>query len=217
MKDMKDFRLLLIVFLLSFVLTTALAGCATAPQYEVDSLEELKESLADYPHILFPDLKPYEEFPYGRYTIPYTGRNSGCSSKRVLVGYEIQLGAMQSESTSVLEGIDLSCLDNGLSNKGTNPEDLVLIANMDYRGISIQDLSEKRDFEEYADIYTMFPEDSYFYRYNYAFDYLGCRYSMGGELILPPGELTEGGVNAVREKGKREFLDLIDSIIEQGG
>jgi len=205
-----------------------MGGCNTPnPQYNVKTYEELKDELKDDTDILFPDISRYEneQIDYVIYHKP--------ANKNDKHGYKLFWGlyANDGEPSSETALSDLHVFCNTLEfiaydsdeTKGSWAVYPEFKPNMEVDGVVVEyehydSYVDKNDpeYEELSELFK-FPDGTYESSNYYKFEYRECQYKISGIVRLLPEEQLEKDIDQKVEKGKEELLEVIRSIIKQGG
>jgi hypothetical protein len=191
-----------------FIIALAMSSCQKAPYYHVDSLDELKAELEDYPEILFPDLSEYKMDANYRIKQWEQDRN-------VLNGYSISCYDSVTVGDLNFSKIEYNCIDlEHYMDKLSQP--LPLNINAQYFGVDVQEwttsiLSDGDDELEGLKI----PENSSSWEYDKRFDLNGVRYHFGARVFAPNDGDKSKDFSAEVELGNEEMLRLMKSIIDQ--
>jgi hypothetical protein len=200
-----------------------LPSCQTAPNYPVNSYDEIKEALADQPDIIYPDISRYENSDLIEYVVTLYEKD-----RRIRTGYTVwtpdspYVRKLYLEADTVLAnlGIDCSSLefyskeDKAFHLQGTTPEVYRTLTLYTYEREDFWYKEEDRLGDGPNDI---FPLGTRAGNIGYIFDFNGYRYFLSGKTSLLPEEQTDITYDERMTQAKDELLALVDSILDQGG
>lgn len=210
----------------------AASGCSMRagipnPQYDVDTYDELKDELKEKKEILYPDISRYEAEGL-IFRIDHMPGNP--EDKH---GYRILWGVFANEegpvSGTVLRDLFVKCTTLEYiayetdETKGYWREHEEVEPNREVSGVPVQyyhnesmvNLSEE-DLKRTAESFR-FPKGTYECSKGYRFEYQGCEYEIYVIVRLLPEEQREKNIEEEVEKGEEELLEVVRSIILQGG
>jgi len=197
-----------------------------APQYYVDSYDQIKQDLKGLPGLAYPDLSRYEGFapagptsytPYIVYVRP--------ADRSIRDGYDVLYDnrgkPFDAAAGTVLAFVEVSAteLENSSDDKESVPEGAV---SMTYRGIVIY-LYEAEDFwYQEADKLGNKPDDLYpsgtrAGSLNYVIDIGEYQYCINAGTILLPSEQASVTFEERMTQARNEVFTIIDSILDQTG
>jgi hypothetical protein len=191
-----------------------LIGCESAPEYQVDSYEQVKEELADQPDIIFPDISKYEELGMMEYHVTlYPG------DRRIKNGYDLyprDLTLGLSSAETAFEYVAIGSLSIEFYKDERNPA-APLDFNVTHRTVAMQlyegDITEDANGPNSAHRY---PDGSRIGTLNLRFDLNGYRYFVRAMISLTPDELKTVTYEEKMVRAQAELFVLVDDILDKG-
>lgn len=212
---MRRIKILAIILLVFLLIPVAFSKCVIRPvPYEYfDSLQELKDSIGNVPNIYFPDTERYVFSDEAKFQKVYKGKSN------ILQGYYFNDELDASESDTSLFYLQCICniLEKQYDERNPAPP---LNANTKVLGTDVNEKIREESGDPNMSASDWYPEGSKIVNFSYQFDFKGCRYTVKGNLVIPPEKLNtldDLQIESTVERGKNEVLDLVKSIIEQGG
>ena len=201
----------LIIILLSIWLYFYIKNTSGLPYYTVDSYSALVNVLKDDKDIIIPDMNSELLGKLYNFEIDMASKNH-----RIYTGYGIVGGESNSLDVSYnYETIRISCTVISRFYTKSNPPEKLNI-NTKFFGVDTEYYSwDQTGNEKYRGDRT-YPLDSFVYSNSYQFDYLGCRYSVSDDIIIPPDQSNFKNPQTEVLRIESEEKAVIQSIIEKG-
>jgi hypothetical protein len=179
--------------------------------YEVESYEQVKADLADYPDIIFPDISKYEESGVLEYWVGLYP-----ADRRIKNGYEIWTFDDIPAPSAI--GTAFSYVVMGSHSIEHYKDELnpapPLDANMTYRTVPM----EFFEFEiADEDLPVLYPDGSRVGVLDFCFDLSGYRYMINVHVLLTPDEQATITYDEKMALAYAELLVLVDDILDKGG
>jgi hypothetical protein len=208
------------LFALLVILSSALTGCQTAPEYRVCSYEKIKEDLADQPDIIYPDINKYDKGAAWSYKV-----NLYQEDRRIRNGYAVYSSDDTSEIDFAAEGVvtefshfEIGCLSIEYYYTVRDPCP-PLNPNVIHRNIrmSFHESSLVVDSKDPDRDYVLYEDGTVMGSVGYMFDYDGYRYYLNAATLLTPKDLKTITPEEKLRRARLELLVIVDDILDKGG
>jgi hypothetical protein len=208
------------LFALLVILSSALTGCQTAPEYRVCSYEKIKEDLADQPDIIYPDISKYDKGAAWSYKVHLYQED-----RRIRNGYAVYSSDDTSEIDFAAEGvvtefsrISVYCLNIEHYYSPKNPC-LPLNPNIIHRNVlmSFYETNLIVDSKDPEKNYAIYDDGTVLGGIGYEFDYEGYRYFIDAATLLTPKDLKTITPEEKLRRARLELLVIVDDILDKGG